>query len=112
MLWQVGSRLCEQPSLLEREWGWSLLEKGARAMRDGNSLLQAARTMYDTNGLRLLESRSALRRWPLPSLQEELCERRARGEAAFIHALGGEGELPLNTTEGARQPGPLPRVPR
>lgn len=89
VLWEMGSRLREQSTVLERMTGLQLMAAGAEDMEDGpereriNGAMSEARAMFHA------AAQAALERWPLPSLWDEVAEARARGEWDHIREFAG-----------------------
>ncbi|HYO69671.1 MAG TPA: hypothetical protein VEU33_26705 [Archangium sp.] len=94
MLWLIGSRLTEQSSLLEHSVGTSLMASGASSLRHGRDQREAFAREDELHAAVMSSLRTALDRWPLRSLSEQLLESRARSEVAWLRAFTGKGALP------------------
>jgi hypothetical protein len=99
ILWNIGSHLSEQSTLMEHLVGLQLMEQGANDLRDEGERERVARLQEAAKALRNAADMAALERWPLPSLWEEVAEARARDEwehqREFAAPLTGlDGGLP------------------
>jgi hypothetical protein len=98
VLWSIGSRLSEQPTLLEHLVGLQLMEQGATDLEDEGERLRIVQLLEAAKALRNTADTAALERWPLPSLWEEVAEARARDEWAhrreFAAPLAGPDKGP------------------
>jgi hypothetical protein len=82
ILWNIGSRLSEQSTVMEHLVGLQLMEQGAADLGDEGERQRIAQLLEATKALRNAADTAALERWPLPSLWEEVAEARARDEWA------------------------------
>jgi hypothetical protein len=94
MLWRIGSRLTEQSSLLEHTVGASLMASAAASMRHGRDQREAFARGDALHEAVMSSLRTALDRWPLRSLTEQLLESRARSEVTWLRAFVGKATLP------------------
>jgi hypothetical protein len=92
ILWNIGSRLSEQSTVMEHLLGLQLMEQGAADLGNKGEGERVSRLLEAARALRNASDTAALDRWPLPSLWEEVAEARARDEWAhhreFTHPLG------------------------
>ncbi|MFL5355314.1 tetratricopeptide repeat protein [Archangium sp.] len=84
MLWRIGSRLTETSSYLEHSVGLLLMDFGADDLRDSCGQAEASIRQDELSASAIALDKAAPGRWPLPSLQEELEEARARDERAWL----------------------------
>jgi hypothetical protein len=91
ILWNVGTRMAEQPTFVERIVGLGLMRKGAQDMQDDAAVMRIRALEDEAHHLLTAEQMAALDRWrwPLPSLQEEVLEACARDAWAHLHAFQG-----------------------
>jgi hypothetical protein len=82
ILWNIGSRLSEQSTVMEHLVGLQLMEQGAADLGNEGERERVARLLEAARTLRNASDTAALERWPLPSLWEEVAEARARDEWA------------------------------
>jgi hypothetical protein len=82
ILWGIGSRLRQDPTVFVRHVGLQLMEEGAMDMGDEAERESAAKALEESMALLAAAEESAVERWPLPSLWEEVAEARARDEWA------------------------------
>ncbi len=99
ILWSIGSRLSEQPTVMEHLVGLQLMEQGAADQGQEEERERAAQLLEAAKALRNAADMAALDRWPLPSLWEEVAEARALDEWAhrreFASPLAGPNGEPL-----------------
>ncbi len=101
ILWNVGARLNQQSTVLERMTGFQLMAAGATDMGDGVERERVRGAMSVASELFNAAAQAGLERWPLPSLWEEVAEARARGEWDHLREFAG---LPEGAA-GESQPG-------
>ena len=89
ILWNIGARLNQQSTVLERMTGFQLMVAGATDMGDGVERERVHREMSAASELFNTAAQAGLERWPLPSLWEEVAEARARGEWDHLRELAG-----------------------
>lgn len=82
ILWNIGSRLSEQSTVLEHLVGLQLMEQGAADLGNEGERERVARLLEAAKALRNASDMAVLERWPLPSLWEEVAEARGRDEWA------------------------------
>jgi hypothetical protein len=101
ILWNIGSRLSEQSTVMEHLVGLQLMEQGAADLGNEGERERVARLLEAARALRSASETAALERWPLPSLWEEVAEARARDEWAHHREFAG----PPARTDGGSLPG-------
>jgi hypothetical protein len=101
ILWNIGSRLSQQSTVLERMTGLQLMWAGAKDMGDDIERERVGGVMSEASAMFNAAAQAALERWPLPALWEEVAEARARGEWDHLREFAG---LP-DGSDGAGQPG-------
>lgn len=80
VLWNIGSRLSEQSTVMEHLVGLQLMEQGAADLGNEAERERVARLLEAAKTLRNASDTAVLERWPLPSLWEEVAKARARDE--------------------------------
>jgi hypothetical protein len=102
ILWNIGSRLSEQSTVMEHLVGLQLMEQGAADLGNEGERERVARLLEAAKALRNASDAAALARWPLPSLWEEVAEARARDEWAYRREFANPlvrpdgGSLPIS----------------
>lgn len=91
ILWNIGSRVAEQSSLVERVTGLQLMARGSEDMRDDEKRQHADKRMDEVLDAIAAARSAAPERWPLPSLWEELLEEGAHDELGSLQAFVGPG---------------------
>jgi hypothetical protein len=94
MLWRIGSHLSESSSYLEHTVGLLLMESGAEDLNDRCGESEASARQDELSASVLASYKAALDRWPLPSLQAEMEEARARHEVNWLLTWLGKTTLP------------------
>jgi hypothetical protein len=89
ILWNIGSRLSQQSTILERMTGLQLMRAGATDMGDDMERERVGSVMSEASAMFTAADQAALERWPLPSLWEEVAEASARGEWDHIREFAG-----------------------
>jgi hypothetical protein len=89
ILWNIGSRLREDSTVLVSNVGLQLMERGARDIGDEEESKRAANAWEQASDELDAAESAALERWPLPSLWEEVAEARARDEWAHVREFAG-----------------------
>jgi len=82
VLWQIGSNLAIEPTLVEHLVGVYLMRKGAQAMDDTARLDEAGTLRADTWAAWAAWKKANGGCWPIPSLQKALLEDHVRDEVA------------------------------
>lgn len=89
VLWSMGSRLDQDPTVLARMSGLQLMMDGAADLGDEAERARVDKRMAEARALLTAANHAAIERWPLPSLWEEVAEARARDEWAHVRELAG-----------------------
>ncbi|MBZ4417605.1 lipopolysaccharide assembly protein LapB [Myxococcus sp. RHSTA-1-4] len=80
----IGTRMMEQPTFLERMAGLQLVRAGAQDMGDDLGRQMALAQIEALEGAIDQFRKTAMERWPLASLTEELLEKTTRDEPAYL----------------------------
>lgn len=91
ILWHIGSRVAEQPTVPERVTGLQMMRRGAEDMQDEEKQRHVDHRMDKVHAALAALRASALERWPLPSLREEVLEESSRDELATLEGFDGPG---------------------
>ncbi|PTL79551.1 hypothetical protein DAT35_32570 [Vitiosangium sp. GDMCC 1.1324] len=94
LLWDMGTRLRQQPSDLELDMGLRLQMRGSELTEHVPSKETSIAAWMELGRWEDAVKMAAFKRWPLASLQEESCEPRARNELVWMQAFAGKNELP------------------
>lgn len=94
LLYEVGTRLREQPSRLELEMGLRLQMFGSELMQHVPTREECIAAWVRLGHWEDAVKKAAYDRWPIAPLREESCEHRARNELTWMQAFAGKGELP------------------
>jgi hypothetical protein len=94
ILWRIGSHLSEDSTVLVRNVGLQLMADGARDMGDEAESTRLENELKARLDLSNIANQAALKRWPLPSLWEEVAEARARDEWAHVREFAGASTPP------------------
>jgi hypothetical protein len=89
ILWNMGARLSQQSTVLERMTGLQLMLAGATDMGDDGGSERVRGDMSEASLIFNAAAQAALEKWPLPSLWEEVAEARARGEWDHLREFAG-----------------------
>lgn len=89
ILWNVGARMAEENTLVERMVGLQFMVKGARDMQDDAGRARVEAQVEEAHAILSAEHGAGLERWPLPSLQEEVLEAHVEEEWAHLRAFAG-----------------------
>lgn len=84
VLYNVGSRIAEESTVVERMVGSDLMREGAGDMEDDAERRRAAAQVEEVRTALAAQHQAALERWPLPSLHEKVLEASARDEWAHL----------------------------
>lgn len=91
ILWNIGSRVAEQPTVPERVTGLQMMMRGAEDMQDEEKQRHIGHRLDKVHAALAALRAAALERWPLPSLREEVLEESARDELGTLKAFDGPG---------------------
>lgn len=89
VLSQVGARMAEESTLLERTLGLLMMQQGAEDQQDAIALAEAGTLLEEVHAAQRAWRQAAADRWPLHSLTEEVQEATARDEAAYLRGFMG-----------------------
>jgi hypothetical protein len=89
ILWNVGARMAEENTLVERMVGLQFMVKGARDMQDDAGRARVEAQVEEAHAILSAEHGAGLGRWPLPSLQAEVLEAHVEDEWAHLRAFAG-----------------------
>ena len=90
----VGARMAENSSLLERTLGLLMVQQGAEDAEDPVAMQKAAALLEELYSAQAAWRRAAAGQWPLHSLMEELVEARARDENALMRTFMAHPQVP------------------
>ncbi|MFP2928393.1 hypothetical protein ACLESO_25005 [Pyxidicoccus sp. 3LG] len=94
LLWEYGVRIRKQRSHSEMDQGIRLQMAGSELSRYVPDKEESVDRWVELGIWEKAVGRAGCYRWPLPSLQEEFCAARARGEDTWMQAFAGVGALP------------------
>jgi hypothetical protein len=89
VLSQVGARMAEESTLLERTLGLLMMQQGGEDQQDAMALAKAGALLEEVHADQRAWRQAAVDRWPLHSLIEEVQEATARDELAYLHGFTG-----------------------
>jgi hypothetical protein len=90
----VGARMAENSSLLERTLGLLMVQQGAEDAEDPVAMQKAAALLDELYSAQAAWRRAAVGLWPLHSLMEEMLETRARDENALLRTFMARPQVP------------------
>ncbi|MCE9668480.1 hypothetical protein LY474_11720 [Myxococcus stipitatus] len=86
----IGAAMARQTTRVERMTGLRLMVDGADAMGDEDGRARALARLRELDDALLQFQKTALERWPLPALAEELLAKRLEDEPALILSFAEE----------------------
>lgn len=89
VLYQVGARMAEESTLLERTLGLLMMQQGAEDQQDAIALAEVSGHLEEVHANHRAWRQAAVDRWPLHSLKEEVREASARDELALLRGFTG-----------------------
>ncbi|MFP2934110.1 hypothetical protein ACLESO_55095, partial [Pyxidicoccus sp. 3LG] len=91
----IGVRMAEQPTMMERMGGLQLVRSGTQDMGDEAGRVLALAQIEGLESAVSSFRKTAMERWPLHALTEELLEASSRDEPSYL--LSFKGEEPAKT---------------
>jgi hypothetical protein len=90
----VGARLAENSTLLERTLGLLMMQQGAEDTEDPVSMKEVGARLDEVYAAQAAWRRAAVDLWPLHSLREEMLEASARDENALLRTFMAQSHVP------------------
>ncbi|MFL5348151.1 MAG: hypothetical protein ACJ8AT_25440 [Hyalangium sp.] len=94
ILSNVGTRMAENSTLLERTLGLLMMQRGAEDAEDPVAMGRAAARLDEVYAAQAAWRRAAVDLWPLHSLREEMLEASARDENALQRTFMAQPHVP------------------
>jgi hypothetical protein len=94
ILANVGARMAENSTLLERTLGLLMMQQGAEDAEDPGSMERVAALLDEVYSAQAAWRRAAIDSWPLHSLKEEMLEARAHDENGLLRAFAARPHAP------------------
>jgi hypothetical protein len=94
LVWNLGSRLQQDSTVLVRNVGLQLMSQGAMDLGEETESARVEAVLEQAVDMLTVSDGAVLERWPLPSLWEEVAEARARDEWAHWREFAGVSSAP------------------